>query len=228
MSDNIKGLLQQAIALAQSGQRSEARELLQKILDQDPNIAVAWLWFANVAPSKADRINALQKVLQLDPTNKTARIALEKLGVAIVADEDSGTPSSPPTLEPSLSGPLLSQNEIVLIGVVVVVALIAILSVFVVREVTEEDPTSTPTNTATSTVTSTPSPTITVTPSVTNTPPPPQPTLPPTFTPTDTLTPAPTNTPRPSRTPRPSNTPTDTASPTNTPTTTPQSRIFGK
>lgn len=216
MSDDIQRVLEQAIHLAQSGQRSQARELLQQVIEKDPHQAIAWLWLANVADSREARINALQEVLRLDPGNNTARTALEKLGIEIgTIVEEGGAPPSPPS-----SGPFLSQNELFIIAVVAIVAVIAILSVIVVREVTEEDPTSTPTMTATATSSNTPTPTITLTPSMTFTPPPIR-TLPPSFTPTHTYTPSITPTDWPTRTPRP------TRTPYIPPTPTPDSRIFG-
>lgn len=210
-SSEINYQLQQAIALAQAGQREEARRLLQQIVNFDPTTVAAWLWLATVAATQTERIYALQQVLNLDPNNEKARVALAQLGVGepvdeasmfpFDSDEDSETRSTV-RMQSGFDGtkppPLLSPRELIIVVTVLVVVAIFV-SVIVYREVGGgTDATPTPRATATPLPLPTALPTTTFTPSPTNTFPAPR-TLPPVFTPTPTLTPSvtPTFTPTP-------------------------------
>lgn len=212
-SSEINYQLQQAIALAQSGQREEARRLLQQIVSYDPTVVAAWLWLATVAATPSERIYALQQVLNLDPTNEKARAALARLGVGETLDEDEMFPFdsddeaaieetyeqpqasvSPPPNKPE---GLLSSSELIIV-VTILVAVAMIVAVLIIRGVGGDDDTPTPRFTATPLPPPTALPTITFTPSATNTYPAPR-TLPPSHTPTSTMTPSltPTFTPTP-------------------------------
>ena len=72
-------LLKQAIALARSGRRSEARPLFLRVLDLDPNNVVAWLWRASVAADSEEARHSLERALELDPENRGAIAWLERL-----------------------------------------------------------------------------------------------------------------------------------------------------
>jgi tetratricopeptide (TPR) repeat protein len=76
-SDQAKDLRQRGIAAAKAGQKEEARQLLQQSLRIEPNNESAWLWLASVARDQRERLFSLQKVLEINPTNDTARKALE-------------------------------------------------------------------------------------------------------------------------------------------------------
>lgn len=219
-SSEINYQLQQAIALAQSGQREEARQLLQQIVSFDPTVVAAWLWLATVAATQTERIYALQQVLNLDPNNEKARIALARLGVGETIDEaemfpfdsDEGTRTQTDEQPQSLGGSdspesqaFLSPSELIII-VTILIAVGMIVAVLIIRDVGSGDATPTPRINATPI----PSPTI----------------------PTQTFTPVPTNTLLPPRTLPPSHTPTSTLTPSSTPTFTPtpeplDGNIFG-
>lgn len=200
--------LRRAIELAQAGQRAEARALLRDFLAAQPNLSEAWLWLASVAASQEERVEALQKVLTLDPANRQARTALTQLGFEV---------PPLPSEQPGFAARRLSPVELYGLGVVLIIVLGIV--VFAISQWVGGDdtpPTPTPTNTATATMTL--PPTVTLTPSVTNTPgPSPTPYVAPTLAPT--WTPAPTNTLRPTRTAAPTSTPlpTRTLPPSNTP-----------
>ncbi len=195
--------LQQAIEMAQAGQRQEARLLLQQILVENPSMVTAWLWLATVAVDDDERISALQRVMELDPENNTARVALERLGVLI----DETPPPNQRVTWPSVSdtslegGSFLSRSELVLIVAIIIVGIMVISGLLIAREVGGLGATPTPPATLTSTPRPTFTPSMISTPRSTNTPPPIY-TLPPPFTPTpaDVLpsrTPSPTPTPIP-------------------------------
>lgn len=210
----MERLLERAIALAQAGEREQARRLLLQAIEEDPTHVSAWLWLATVAADPDERINALQRVLELDPSHKTARSALEQLGQIEIIDEsvpkqEVDWPREPLQLEapePPAPRPILTQTEAIIVGVFIVVAILLLSGVVLVREVViaNETPTPRPTRTYTPSVTFTPS--LTYTPSPTNTLPPIR-TLPPAATATATPTATLSRTPRPSATNFPTRTP---------------------
>ncbi len=196
----MQNRLQQAIELAQQGQRTQARAILIDLVAENPDLELGWLWLATVAATPAERLNALQRVMQINPNNETARAALQKLGAEV-----------PPTGEIADDSRVLLRRfaplevgAFVLIVGVVMLALLVIMLRLGSEEV--ELPTQTPVPTLTATTTS--SPTITPTPRPTITPgPSPTPfSLPPTWTPEPTSTPVPTRTPAPTLTPLPTQT----------------------
>ncbi len=223
MSSDIQQLIQEAIALAQTGQREEARNLLKYIITQDPLQTTAWLWLATVAEGDDERISALQRVLELDRSNQTARIALGKLNIPVPPIEDSLQPdeegerlpswleeddtTDTPGVPPADGKFILSQNELIMVAAAVFVAILIVSGIVLGRAVIENiSATSTPRPTDTLTPSLTFTPSITPTPRPTNTSPP-QLTLPPMHTPTDTPTVTLTRVPRPTFTRIPTRTP---------------------
>ena len=75
--DDARELRQRGIQTAKAGQKDEARELLQQSIRLDPNNEAAWLWLASVARDNRERIFCLQKLLEINPDNETARKALD-------------------------------------------------------------------------------------------------------------------------------------------------------
>lgn len=71
--------LQQAVELANAGQREQAAALLRQIVQNDPANEVAWLWLASVAADRAEYERALNSVLRLNPANQQAQRALTEL-----------------------------------------------------------------------------------------------------------------------------------------------------
>ncbi len=70
-------LLQQAVSLAQQGQRDEAARLLRQFVQSNPNHEVAWLWLASVAGDQPEYVRALNEVLRINPANARARRLLD-------------------------------------------------------------------------------------------------------------------------------------------------------
>jgi hypothetical protein len=66
-------LLQQAVQLAQAGQKAEARQLILQFLQTEPNNETAWLWLASVAADQTEYQRALNEVLRLNPSNQRAQ-----------------------------------------------------------------------------------------------------------------------------------------------------------
>ena len=68
-------LVRQGIALAQSGDRAQARPLLRQAVEQNPSDEAAWMWLAGAADSPQEALSALERVLALNPGNERARSA---------------------------------------------------------------------------------------------------------------------------------------------------------
>jgi hypothetical protein len=169
--------LQEAITLAQAGQRIEARHLLEEVVAAEPGLELAWMWLATVSTNREERIEYLERALALNSENPTTQQAYEQL---------TGQPYSPPAAAaPAVragwwasltqDAPLSLTHYIVLL----MVAALGVVIVLVVINRRNDDE-------------STPAPTFT--PAF----------IPPTFTPTPLLSPTPSSTPRPTRTPGPS------------------------
>lgn len=75
--DDARALRQQGIQAAKAGQKEEARQLLQQSIRMEPDNEAAWLWLASVARDNRERVFCLQKLLEINPQNETARKALE-------------------------------------------------------------------------------------------------------------------------------------------------------
>src|SRR5689334_25176961 len=74
-------ILQLGIEAAREGNREEARNLFGLLTRQEPNNAQAWLWLAGVAEGPDQRRAALERVVELDPTNEMAVKGLQAMGV---------------------------------------------------------------------------------------------------------------------------------------------------
>ena len=74
-------ILQLGIEAAREGNREEARNLFGLLTRQEPNNAQAWLWLAGVAEGPEQRRAALERVVELDPTNEMAIKGLQAMGV---------------------------------------------------------------------------------------------------------------------------------------------------
>ena len=187
-SPDLNQQLQQAIQLAQSGQTSEARQLLKNIVNQAPRFTPAWLWLASLEPNQSERASILRHVLSIDPNNEQAKSALQKLGISLQQPSLTKQAQFKNVNQPQSSFQLPSTDELPLVFKIIIAAVIVGVLILVVRVVvsqTVDVPEETPTATiAPATITP-----ILVTPTITNTPGPsptpiPRNTLPPEFTPT--------------------------------------------
>lgn len=75
-SDQARELRQQGINAAKAGNKDDARQLLQQSIRLEPNNEAAWLWLASVARDQRERAFCLQKILEINPYNDTAKQAL--------------------------------------------------------------------------------------------------------------------------------------------------------
>ncbi len=73
-------LLNEAVAAAQGGDRTKAKDKLTRYLRYDQKNEHAWLWMSSVVESDRERIFCLNNALKLNPNNKTAKRGLALLG----------------------------------------------------------------------------------------------------------------------------------------------------
>lgn len=74
-----KALLYQGIALAKSGNKSEARDMLLEASRLDSENELVWLWLASVAESPEEAADSLQRALELNPDDERTVSWLNKL-----------------------------------------------------------------------------------------------------------------------------------------------------
>jgi hypothetical protein len=72
-------LMEMAAAALQSGDRKKATRLFGQVLAADPENILAWLSLAQAVDSPERKRECYQRVLRLDPTNRTAQISLSRL-----------------------------------------------------------------------------------------------------------------------------------------------------
>lgn len=87
-------LLQQAIELAQNGNRDEAESLIRQSLTENPNNEIAWIWLSGVTRDVLVKREALSRVLELNPDNNLAKQGLERFG-APDEEEEVEAPETP-------------------------------------------------------------------------------------------------------------------------------------
>jgi len=105
-------ILQLGIEAAREGNREEARNLFGLLTRQEPDNAQAWLWLAGVADGPEQRRAALERAVELDPTNEMAVKGLQAMGVnpTVKLDEDD-IPSIPATVAAAPERPMTDEER---------------------------------------------------------------------------------------------------------------------
>lgn len=73
------GLLEQGIEEAKRGNRTEARDLLMRLVEAEPENELAWIWLSGLVDSWEDKIIACENVLALNPSNEQVQAYLYTL-----------------------------------------------------------------------------------------------------------------------------------------------------
>jgi hypothetical protein len=221
----LKAKLQEAITLAQAGQRTEARRLLNEVVEADPTQELAWMWLASVSTDREERIQFLERALTLNPNSPTAQQAYTQLtGHAFELPPKPITESRRPVWSKALGqdAPISLGNFLILMAVAAVAVVVILVALDQRNSNNDQNarPVVTPqlilpTNTPTATSRYSPTPTRTPLPTRT---PGPSPTSiwnapPPTWTPVPSRTMPPTSTPLPTWTLLPTWTGTPTVAP---------------
>ncbi|HML22806.1 MAG TPA: tetratricopeptide repeat protein [Aggregatilinea sp.] len=66
-------------AAARQGDRAQAHELFRQAIEMDPYHEQVWLWLASVVDSDEDKRVCFENVLELNPSNPTARQHLQRI-----------------------------------------------------------------------------------------------------------------------------------------------------
>lgn len=105
-------ILQLGIEAAREGNREEARNLFGLLTRQDPDNLQAWLWLAGVAEGPEQRRAALERVLELDPSNEMAQKGLQAMGVSTAPRREVPPPPAPaPEPPPAPAARAMSDEE---------------------------------------------------------------------------------------------------------------------
>jgi hypothetical protein len=81
-------LLQQGVAAARSGRATEARQLLQQVVRDDPDNETAWLWLSSLVATREQKRSCLVRVLRANPHNAYALAGLARLLAPEEAETD--------------------------------------------------------------------------------------------------------------------------------------------
>lgn len=72
-------LLERGINAARNGHHREAKTFLTEVLKQNSRNEQAWLWLSEVVDTVGEQITCIEQVLSINPDNKVAKLALQKL-----------------------------------------------------------------------------------------------------------------------------------------------------
>lgn len=75
--------LELAISAIRSGRKQEGRQLLNLLIQQNPNDDMAWLWMSSVVDTDEQRARCLYHVLAINPDSEIARRGLQVLGIVV-------------------------------------------------------------------------------------------------------------------------------------------------
>lgn len=111
MADNE---LRRAIELAKAGNKDQARQITQSVVEANPKNAQAWIVLAQLVESSEQSIECLRHAVTIDPSNERARRYLQKLEQTAQTDLDlffavPDTPSPPPPPAPPAPQPAVIQ-----------------------------------------------------------------------------------------------------------------------
>jgi hypothetical protein len=70
----LHNLLLTGIRAAQAKRKAEAYQLLGEVVRRDPQNEQGWLWYAAVAPTPQESLDAFGRVLAINPQNEQARV----------------------------------------------------------------------------------------------------------------------------------------------------------
>jgi hypothetical protein len=89
MNDDIATLLYEGAVAVREGRTSDAQALLMRVIEQDENNELAWLWLSGAVADPSDQQIALENVLAINPKNRAAQD-----GLAYLRNQQAYKPSS--------------------------------------------------------------------------------------------------------------------------------------
>lgn len=78
--------IQTGIQYFKAGNKTSALQIFQKVLEQEPNNEVAWLWLAACVDKPEQKKECFHKVLAINPNNTNAQKALAELELQTIPD----------------------------------------------------------------------------------------------------------------------------------------------
>jgi len=87
------------ITALKHGDTVRARELLRQAVEENPDDLKAWLWLSGAVETDEERIESLQRVLELNPDHEAAKLGLAKLTTS-AGPPIGEDPEAPPEGEP--------------------------------------------------------------------------------------------------------------------------------
>ena len=75
--------LELAITAIRSNRKDEGRQLLNLLIQENPNNEMAWLWMSSVVNTDEQRARCLYHVLAINPDNQVAQRGLQLLGIVV-------------------------------------------------------------------------------------------------------------------------------------------------
>ncbi len=104
--------LNRAIQLARAGDKKTARQILLRVVQEQPTNEMAWIWLADTMPDDARRIATLKQCLKLIPDSQVARKALQALEATPKPKEAAKKPpETQPTPPPPQPQPPTPQSS---------------------------------------------------------------------------------------------------------------------
>lgn len=82
MTANVEGMVNAAQQAIKSGNKAEARTLLERAIELDEYNENAWMWLSAAVDTPEEQRTCLENVLVINPDNAQAKKGLEKLGGA--------------------------------------------------------------------------------------------------------------------------------------------------
>jgi hypothetical protein len=83
MGNFMAANLELAVSAIRSGRKEEGRQLLNLLIQQDPNDDKAWLWMSSVVETDEQRARCLYHVLAINPNSEIAQQGLGILGIVV-------------------------------------------------------------------------------------------------------------------------------------------------
>lgn len=74
-----KNFIQRGINAYKMDRKELAKQFFEEAIRNDEENELAWLWLASVVESEREKISCLEKVLQINPENETAKNSLDKI-----------------------------------------------------------------------------------------------------------------------------------------------------
>jgi tetratricopeptide (TPR) repeat protein len=91
-------LLEQAIEALRQGQKSQAREILTRLIQAEPDNALYWVWLSAAVESEKERRYCLERAFEIDPQNIAAQHGLFLFGARPVTQDVPPFPIPRPSL----------------------------------------------------------------------------------------------------------------------------------